>query len=137
MIIDQLCVFSDNVAVKASGNSASFPVASFLGKASPVIVSVAVTEVYPATATLKIEVQESNDNSTFTAVGGIDAPKAKLTRVGAFSFILPATLRGKFIRLAYTVGGTPATGKLWAGITRDEFSGYEPGQYIKAGKVVA
>ncbi len=136
MITDQLCVFTDNAAVKANGNSNAIAIMPFIGKGEPVLVSVAVTEAYPAAATLNIAVQESNDNATFASVGAIDVPKAKLTRIGAFSFALPATLRGKYVRLAYTVGGTPATGKLWTGITRDALEPYESGQYIRAGKKV-
>lgn len=137
MITDQLGVFTDNLAVKTSGNSSSVPLMPFAGKGEPVTVSVAVTEAYPATATLTIAVQESDNNSAFTVVSSLTVPSAKLTKIGAFSLPLPSALRGKYARLAYTVGGSPATGKLWAGITMDEYSGMETGQYVKAGKKIA
>ena len=49
MITDQLCIFSDNTAVKANGNSGVVSVMPFLGKANTVRVSVAVTEATPPT----------------------------------------------------------------------------------------
>ena len=88
---------------------------------------------------MSIAVQESLDNgATFATLANHTVPAATLTRTGAyFSFLLPATLRGDQLRLAYTVTGSPAKGRIWAGITEDELSPYETGQYARAGKVVA
>ena len=136
MIFDQLNVFTDNAAVKTTGNSTSVAMMPFIGKGEPVFVAVAVTELYPSTATLGIAVQESADNVTFATVGTFDVPKETLSKGGVYHFRLPMSLKKGYVRLAYTVGGAPATGKLFAGVTRDLLQGYEAGQYINKGVVV-
>lgn len=136
MLTDSLNIFTDNKAVRAAGNSEVVSVMPFLGKGNPVTVSVCVTETYPAAATLKITVQDSTDGTTFTDCGVVNAPSEVMKKGGVFSFSLPQTVRGSNVRLAYAVTGTPATGKLWAGVTRDTLEPMEKGQYIDAGKVV-
>lgn len=136
MIIDQTLVFSDNAAVKANGNSATVDVMPFIGKGNEVLVSVAVTEAYPAAATLKITVQNSEDGTTFTDHGVVAAPADVLKKGGVFSFSLPKSVTKPKVRLAYAVTGTPATGKLFAGVTRDSIEVMEAGQYANAGKVL-
>ena len=135
MILDHLNVFTDNVAVKASGNSTSVSLMPFTGKGEPVYVAVVVTEPYPTAATLTVAVQESADNSAFTSIGSFDVPKETL-KGGVYHFALPMSLKKRYVRLAYTVGGSPATGKLFAGVTRDMQQSYEAGQYINKGVVV-
>ena len=130
MLIDQLHTFTDNLPVKVTGNSSSVAIMPFIGKGEHLNVAVCITEAYPTTATLDIAVQESSDNSTFTALQTVTVPKAKLNKPGVFNFVLPPALRGKFVRLAYTVGGAPATGKLWVGITGDTLEPMEAGLYI-------
>ncbi len=138
MITDQLCIFSDNVSIRATAVSNAVTVMPYMGKGDGGRVSVAVTEAYPATAAVSIAVQESKDGNTFTTLESHSVPQAKLTRTGSYySFLLPSTLRAEKLRLSYTVTGSPATGRLWAGIAQDELSPYETGQYARAGKVVA
>lgn len=136
MIADHLNVFTDNLAVKTSGTSASVSLMPFMGKGEPVYVAVAVTEPYPATATISVAVQESADNSAFTALGSFDVPKETL-KGGVYHFALPKALKKGYVRLAYTVGGSPATGRLFAGVTRDVPQAYEAGQYMSHGTLVA
>ena len=136
MLIDQLLVFSDNAAVRASADSKTVDLMPFIGKGTDVTVSACVTEAYPAAATLKITVQDSTDGAAFTERGVVSAPADILKKGGVFSFSLPRSVRGPKVRLAYAVTGSPSTGKLWAGVTRDTLEIMETGQYANAGKVV-
>ena len=137
MIIDQLNVFTDNLEVKTSANSPVIPVMPFLGKGEPVNVTVVVTEPYSAAATLTVGVNEAdNAMGPFTVLATYAFPGPN--KAGAtLTFPLPKTLKKKYVSLAYTVTGTTSTGKLFAAVTRDTLQPYEPGQYIKNGKVVA
>lgn len=138
MIIDQLNVFTDNLAVRSTANSPAVPVMSFIGKGSqPVNVSVVVTEPYAAAATLTVGVQESDSEmGPFATVATYAFPG--INKAGAALTIpLPPATKKKFVSLAYTVTGTTATGKLFAAVTRDVLGFIEPGQYINKGKVVA
>ena len=136
MITDQLNVFTDNVAVRATAVSETVDCMPLLGKGAPIAVSVCVTEPYPAAATLVITVQESRDGTNFTSCGTIAAPAQTLHKGGVFSFALPQTLRGTTMRLSYALTGSPATGKLWAGVTRDTLEAMEPGQYANGGRAI-
>ena len=99
--------------------------------------TVVVTEPYAAAATLTVGVQDSDaEAGTYTTLAtytfpAVDKPGAVL------AFALPQGAKKKFVRLAYTVTGATATGKLFAAVTRDTLQPYEAGQYVNAGKVVA
>ncbi len=134
MLIDQMLVFTDNKAIRATGNSETVDVMPFIGKGADVTVSVAVTEAYPAEAAVTISVQDSGDGAAFTGRGEVSAPAGILQKGGVFSFSLPRSVAGPKVRLAYAVTGAPATGKLWAGVTRDALEAMEAGQYQNAGK---
>ena len=136
MLIDQTLVFSDNVPVRANGNSETVDVMPFIGKGNEVLVSACVTEPYPAAATLKITIQNSMDGNTFTDCSVVSAPADVLKKGGVFSFSLPKNVRGPKVRLAYAVTGTPATGKLFAGVSRDATEAMEAGQSANAGATV-
>lgn len=137
MIIDQLNVFTDNIAIKTTAASPALTVMPFLGKGEPVNVSVIVTEPYAAAATLTVSVQEAdNELGPYTVLATYAFPG--INKAGAtLTFPLPKNLKKKLVALAYTVTGTTTTGKLFAAVTRDTLQPYEPGQYIKNGKVVA
>lgn len=136
MITDKFNLFTDNVPVRANANSTTVSLMPFAGNNEPVNVTVIATEAYPAGAGLSVTVQESADNTTFSDVATYKfADLLKPEEV--LSFSLPQELKKKYVRLAYVVTGSPATGKLWAGITRDHIAPYESGLYINKGKVVA
>ena len=137
MIIDQLNVFTDNIAVKNSATSPALPVMPFLGKGEPVNVTVVVTEPYAAAATLTVGVQEADTElGPYTVLATYTFPG--INKAGAtLTFPLPKSLKKKLVALVYTVTGTTTTGKLFAAVTRDTLQPYEAGQYIKNGKVVA
>lgn len=126
MIIDQLCVFSDSVAPTVSPSGA-VDLMPFAGKGEPVLVTVAVTAPFAATGTLSIAVQESVDGSAYTAVQTITAPTDVVRKGGAFHFALPATLRGRSVRLAYTATNA-GSGTIFAAVSRDVADMTELGQ---------
>lgn len=129
MIIDQLCVFSDNVAPTATPSKA-VDLMPFAGKGEPVLVTVAVTKPFAATGTLSIAVQESSDGSTYTAVQTVTAPNDVVRKGGVFHFALPSSLRGTSVRLAYTAANA-GTGALFAGVSRDVAEVAERGQMTR------
>lgn len=135
MITDNLCIFTDGETLTANGTSNVINVMPFTGKGEPVPFTITVSG-YPATATIKATVQESADGTTFADVGVVAVPPETVKHGGVATFLLPTTLRKEYVRLSYTIGGAPASGKLWAGITRDAPGPYEKGQYIDSGKVV-
>ena len=134
MILDQFNVFTDNAAVTATGNSSVVNMMPFLGKGEEARVAVIVTAPYSNGADLSVAVQESD-----TATGTFDTLQTQtfngVTKAGAVLFFdLPKNLKKKFVRLAYTVTGSPTAGSLFAGVTRDVLEGYESGLYINKGK---
>lgn len=140
MIIDQLCVFFDSVAVAASGASAGLPVNIYSGRFEPANIAVLVKGVNTTVVTFTIKAQESDDNNAYTDVASYTLTK----NPGAASLAmlrLPSLTRKRYIRLSYTAtaaGAGVVTGlTIFAGVTLDGFEPYESGQYIDAGKVVA
>ena len=139
MITDSFNTFTDNVTVTAATNSASIPLMSFIGNGTPVNITVLVTAPYNAGASMEVEFQESDDNTTFTKVAsfrfdnltghGVDGSGNKL------SFTIPQETKGKYVRLRYIPTAATA-GKLWAGVTRDHIAPYEDGLFIDRGVVV-
>ena len=134
MIIDQFCVFFDNVAAAASANSPGINVAPYAGRGEPVNITAILSGV--GTGSMDIKLQESDDNSTFTDVSSFVLTKPDAAGASR-TFALPGPVKKKFVRLSYTLTGTPAGLKVFAAVTRDHFAPYDKGQYIDHGKVVA
>ena len=138
MIIDQFNVFSDNVAVTATGNSSVLELMDYIGRGEQLYVTVIVRTAYTAGAGVSVALQESDSatGSFATVVSGITLPTP--TKAGSLLvFSLPANTAKPFLRLAYTVTGSPTAGKLTAFVGPEQFAPYSAGQFIKAGKVVA
>lgn len=137
MIIDQLNVFTDNVQVIATANSSVVELMPYMGRGEQLYITVLVNTAYSA-GTVTIAVQEC-DTATGTfanVVSGIVLPTP--TKAGSLIvFSLPANTAKQFLRLAYTITGSPTTGKLTAFLGPEQFAPYSPGQFIDAGKVVA
>ena len=132
MLIDQFCVFFDNVPAAATANSAAVNVSPYAGRDERVNVTVIVTGA--GAASLEVTLQES-DATTFTDVTTYNL--AKTAGVGAvLVFALPYPVAKKFVRLSYDLTGTPTGLKIFAAVTRDHFAPYSAGQYIDHGKVV-
>ena len=138
MIIDQFNVFTDNLAVTATGNSNTVQLMPYMGRAEQLYITVLVKTAYSAGAGVSVGLQEC-DTATGTfvdVVSGLTLPTP--TKAGALLvFSLPANTAKSFLRLKYTITGTPTTGKLFAAIGPEQFAPYSAGQYVKAGKVVA
>ena len=138
MIIDNLNVFFDNVAV-AAGNSAVVRVMPFLGRGEPVNVTVCVTSDVNNLTSLTMKLQQADTAiGTFTDCGtGLTLTLAELKAGNAFRFDLPDNAVKPCLRLNCTVTGTaPSAGKMFAAITRDMRLGWAPGQMIDKGRVV-
>ena len=138
MIIDQFNVFTDNVAVTATANSNVVKLMDYVGRGEQLYVTVVVRTAYSAGAGVAVALQECDSaTGTFaTVVSGISLPTP--TKAGSLIvFSLPANTAKPYLRLAYTVTGTPTTGKLSAFISPEQFAPYSAGQFIDAGKVVA
>ena len=136
MIIDQLCMFFDNVAVAATADSPGINVSPYAGRNEPVNVTVILSGSNGGTASMAIKLQESGDNAAFTDVSTYTL--AKPDAAGAsLTFALPYPVKKKFVRLSYALTGAPAGLKVFAAVTRDHFAPYSDGQYIDHGKVVA
>lgn len=134
MIIDQLCVFFDNVDAAASADSPGINVSPYAGRDEPVNVTVILTGTGPAD--LSVDLQESDDNAAFTSVSTYTLEKPDAAGA-SLAFALPYPVKKKFVRLSYALTGTPAGLKVFAAVTRDHFAPYSEGQYIDHGKVVA
>ena len=138
MIIDQFNVFSDNVAVTATGNSNAVQLMPYMGRGEQQYITVLVKTAYSAGATVSVGLQECDTaTGTFTDVAsGFTLPSP--TKAGSLLiFSLPANTAKPFLRLKYTVTGTPAAGNLFAFIGPEQFAPYSAGQFVDAGKVVA
>ena len=135
MILDQFCMFFDNVAAAASADSQAINVSPLAGRDEPINITVILTGAGPAS--MYISVQESDDKNS----GFADAASFVLEKTGpagaVLSIALPLAAKKKFVRLSYTLTGTPTGLKVFAGVTRDHIAPYAPGQYIDRGKVVA
>ena len=139
MIIDNLNVFSDNVAV-AAGNSNVVNVMPFLGRGEPVNVAVCVTSNINNLTSLTVKLQQADSAAgTFADVGaGLTLTLAELKAGNTFRFELPDNAVKPALRLNYTIAGTaPTAGRLFAAITRDTRLNWAPGQRIDKGRVVA
>ena len=136
MIIDQFCVFFDNVDAAATADSPGVNVSPYAGRDEPVNITVILSGSNGGTASLAVKLQESDDNAAFTDVSTYTL--AKPDAAGAsLAFALPYPVKKKFVRLSYALTGTPAGLKVFAAVTRDHFAPYAEGQYIDHGKVVA
>jgi len=136
MITDQFCIFFDNEAVAASGISAAVNVSPFAGRDEPVNVTMIINGANAAAVTLTANIQESDDKTNWESLGTVPVTKPDALAV-VKTFILPRETKKKFVRVIYSVSATTTGLTFWAGITRDHFAPYAPGQYIDAGKVVA
>ena len=122
--------------MRANGHSTAVKLMPFTGHDDPIHVTVVATEAYPQSSGLTVTVQVSEDGESYASVAvhpfsGLGGADARLC------FTLPGLGKASWVRLAYTVTGNPASGKLWAGITREHIAPYEPGLYIDKGRVVA
>ena len=135
MILDQFCMFFDNEAALASANSKSVNVSPFAGRDEPINTTVILTGA--GAATMNITLQESDDKAN----GFVNVASFGLDKTGpagaVLSIAMPRAVKKKFVRLSYTLTGTPAGLKVFAAVTRDHFAPYAPGQHIDKGKVVA
>jgi hypothetical protein len=137
MIIDQLNVFFDDVAVAASKNSTALPTSIYSGRfPQKCNISVLVKGANAANVTFAVKVQESEDNAAFTDVATFSLVK-KPALAGFLTFKLPEQTKQKFVRLSYTATGTVTGLTIFAAVTRDDFQPYSPGQYVDHGKVYA
>lgn len=137
MIIDQLNVFTDTKQVLATATSDTVELMPYMGRSGPLYITVLVREAYSAGATVKVDLEESADNSTFTTVAASFNLPSPTVKGSILTFSLPANVQKPYLRLKYTITGTPTTGKLFAVIGPEQFAPYEKGLYIDAGKVVA
>lgn len=110
-----------NMWSKASGNDTPIPLALF------------VEETFAAAgaATLKVEIQSSNDKTFGTGVTthqSIDLAKADLATAKKLpkSLVIPVDVK-RYLRANYTVGTGPFTaGKLTLGVTASHFTNIAP-----------
>jgi len=134
MITDAFGIFTDNKTVTVTGNSEVVTLMPFSGTGDPVNVTVVVTCPYNTGATMTVNVQESNDGTTFSTTGSFVFKE--LTKMDPrLSFSLPQETQSRFVRLNYVVAGA-STGRLWAGVTREQLGWYRRGLYISKGRVV-
>jgi hypothetical protein len=134
MILDQLSIFSDNVAMIApSAVSSAISVSPFSGRDEPVNVTVLLNGPNATSVSLAVTLQESDDNMYGdVATFYMKKPDA----AGAImSFAIPRATKKKFVRLRYALTGSPDGLKVFAAVTRDHFAPYAEGQFIDAGKV--
>jgi hypothetical protein len=133
MILDNTLVLSDKQAITATAASTNvidrgaagtvFGAAAALsvdiGKENEIPLQVSVTEAFNNLTSLKIALETSADNSTFTEVASRTYLLASINATGQLNFpacILEGTNQ-RYIRLNYTVTGTaPTTGKIFAGV---------------------
>jgi hypothetical protein len=139
MLLDQLAIFFDSIAVAASASSPGVWVGAYRGRFEPVNIPLIVNGGNATVVTVTVKVQESDDNTTFTDLGTLVLTKA----VGATVFTvikLPGQTRKNYVRLSYTAsaaGSGTLTGlTIFAGVSRDDFEPYSTGLYIDNGKVV-
>ena len=136
MITDALGTFTDSQPITSAGNSDSIAVMPYIGRTGTAYISLLATEPYTDGATMTVDVQESDDDSTFETVASFVFPLHTPHGQGMMSIGFPGNITKKHVRLAYKPSGASA-GKLWAGVTRDDIKGMVPGLYIHKGKVVA
>lgn len=137
MIIDQLNVFTDTKQVLSSASSEVVELMPYMGRASTLYITVLVREAYSAGSTVKVDLEESDDNTTFTTAAASFTLPTPTAKGSILTFSLPANVKKPYLRLKYTITGTPTTGKLFAVIGPEQFAPYDKGLYINAGKVVA
>lgn len=137
MIIDQLNIFTDTKQVLATANSDAVELMPYMGRSNTLYITVLVKEAYSTGATVKVDLEESANNSTFTTVAGSFTLPTPTAKGSILTFSLPANVQKPYLRLKYTITGTPTAGKLFAVIGPEQFAPYANGLYIDAGKVIA
>lgn len=133
MILDKLCEFDPaNTAITASAastNTLDMGANRDLGVGNDILVYTAIQQTFAAAgaATLTIQLQGSQDNSTWVTLGQSDAlPKANLTAGSkVVTKIAPTPPQGagpsRYYRLNYVVGTGPFTaGQLQSDIVGSE-----------------
>ena len=136
MIIDNLNVFSDNVAV-ASGDSSPVNVMPFLGRGEPVSVTVCLAGDISGLTKLTVKLQQADSAAeAFADTGaGLTLTTEDLKTCRAFRFELPDNVTKPALRLSYTATGSGGT--IFAAMTRDVRLPWAKGQMIDSGRVVA
>lgn len=94
----------------------ALPVDHGASDANPVVVK--VTTTFAGLTSLAVQLQGSNDNSTFTTIATTEAiPVARLGAGYEFGFnSLPRQTKYRYLRLNYVVTGTATAGTVTAGI---------------------
>lgn len=136
MIIDQFCVFFDDKAAAASMTSDAVSFMPYAGREDPIYITLLAKGANSAAVTFTVYVQESDNNSAWTAAGRFTLAKPNANPV-LQAVSLPATVTKKYVRLTATVTGTVTGVTLFAAVTRDHFAPYDKGLYVDAGQVVA
>lgn len=121
MIIDKDLMFSDKLEIKASKSSTVLD----LGVAGDAVgqeltIHAFVTTTFAGATSLQIDVQTSDDNSTFeTLVQSRAIPVANLTKgAEVFCVRFPKGVK-RYVKLAYTIAGTGTAGNLTAFASKD------------------
>jgi hypothetical protein len=121
-------MFFANVAAAASADSRAVNVSPLAGRDEPLNITIILTGAGPSS--MYVSVQESDDkNSGFADVGSFVLDKTGAAG-GVLPIAMPRAVKKKFVRLSYTLTGTPAGLKVFAAVTRDHIAPYAPGQYI-------
>ena len=132
MIVDNTLVLSDSQAITATAAStnvidtgangtvygAAAALSSDLGNID-VPLNVSVTQAFNNLTSLKVALETSADNATFTEVASRTYLAAEIAATGRLDF--PACIlkgaKQRYLRLNYTVTGTaPTTGKIFAAV---------------------
>ncbi|ELY3911566.1 TPA: Bbp16 family capsid cement protein [Acinetobacter baumannii] len=123
-LVDKLLQFSDKQAIAAGASTFTLDtVHKSVGTAGlPICLQGHV--VGPANATVTVTLEESADDTTFTAAAASKVFKAAELNKGTFFYVNSATKR--FIRLSYAVANAP-TGSIsaWLGNEADIRTNYD------------
>ena len=132
MILDQLSIFFDHEEAEASAVSPKISLPPQAGPGGAALAVVVLTGRGGEAAALAVKLQESDDGQVFAETGSFTLEKPD--EAGALlTFALPLAVKKKFVRLSYALSGAPEGLKVFAGLTREHFAPYGPGQYIGHG----
>ena len=146
MYFDSLNMFSDQQAITATADSTKkvhLGGLKLAGKMDPIFIDIRVNADFNTLTSLKVELQQADtENGSYATVAGGDTGAILLADLKAgYKFglrILPRSVTKPWLKLVYTVAGTPpTTGKVTAALVREEQGSYEAGQYIDKGRVIA
>ena len=123
MIIDSTLVLHEG-SLTATQTSAAVPLTSLKipGKATCIPLSIRITESFAGVTSVVCTLQQGDSaDGSFTDVAALTLPASQLVRGCVTGWnALPRAVTQNWLRLKFTVSGSPTAGKVFAAILRDD-----------------